>query len=115
MRIEELDINKFDKIKTEVSVGQKSELQEIVNRFNRDYGKGVWNTNTREMDVINPILGYTSKLMLKRGSYDRIKMAYNEKILDFGTRTNSLHTLSNKIQNSGYQSRRFYTQLRKIL
>ena len=41
-------------------------------------------------------------------------MAYNEKILDFGTRTNSLHTLSNKIQDSGYQSRNFYTQLRKI-
>mgnify|MGYP003644251764 FL=1 len=53
MRIEELDINKFDKIKTEVSVGQKSELQEIVNTFNRDNGKGVWNSNTREMDVIN--------------------------------------------------------------
>ena len=100
---------------SQITIGEKEELRDMCERFNTDFGNYAWNRETMRREVVGePIIAYTDKLIMKRGSYDRIKTAYNEKVLRFGIKNNDLYNLTNKIQDSSYYRNRFVAQLRSI-
>ena len=100
---------------SEITVGEKEELRTMCESFNRDFGERAWNREQmRYTNVGDPIISYTDKLIMKRGSYDRIKQAYRDKVLKFNIRNSDLYNLTNKIQDSSYYQSRFVSQLRRI-
>ena len=113
MKLIDFDPSKLDTKK--ISIGEKEELASMCEDFNRCYRETAWNPETSNYESVgDPIIGYTNKLIMKRGSYDRIKEAYSRSVLRFKVKNSDLYNLTNKIQDSHYYQQRFVRQLRSI-
>ena len=115
MRLDEVNIEAFEDYKESINVGPKAELEELCNVFNIYWGNTRWNPgNSERMVDGEPVIAFTPKLSLKRGTYDRIKAAYTDKVLRFNIRNSDMYNLANKIDDTRWRQRNFSRDLRKI-
>ena len=115
MRLDEVNAEAFEDYKESINVGPKAELEELCNNFNRCWGETRWEHGSNERTLCGePIIGFTPKLSLKRGTYNRIKQAYFIKVLRFGIRNSDLYNVANKIDDQRWRQRNFAGDLRRI-
>lgn len=115
MRLDEVNIEAFEGYRDSINIGPKAVLEELCTRFNLCWGNTRWNYESEQRIIDGePIIDFTPKLFLKRGTYDRIKAAYIEKVLRFHIRNSDMHNLANKIDDTRWRQRNFSRDLRAI-
>tara|TARA_R110002012_G_scaffold154312_3_gene314581 strand:- start:25936 stop:27435 length:1500 start_codon:yes stop_codon:yes gene_type:complete len=89
----------FKHIQDKLLIGPQAEVLDKINRFNE-----LWNTN----------LSVTKTFRWSPGIYDKMKALLYKQFLGWDTRSNSMYTLFNKIDNNAYRKRSIGTQIQAI-
>ena len=113
MKVQDINIEDLEPYKEKICIGGRHELEEMCTTFNSIYGNSKWNPVTDQTEI-EQVISFTPKLSFKRGTYDRIKAAYIQKVLRFHIRNSDLYNLSNKVEDSKWLQREFNQQIRRI-
>ena len=87
-------------------IGPQGELIEMIQQFNNKY-KYYLNEN-------DPIIGITKKFFWKRGSYDSVKLAYTNGILNFSMKNSGMSKMKSRINNNSWRERNFWQLIERI-